>query len=193
MTPTPVAALLFKSMRLCFNIELPDHDLQRVGQSLFDNGKELVSVGHGIVGPDGRLVGSSRRGFPNRELSRFFPVLICLEALTQVNEWHLKRDRFAPLYQSGVYYQEEPPGEEEWLDIPSLYAQGFGDCEDIACALTGEYRHNGVAANPCISFKDFDIRGRRITLVHVLTLMPDDSVEDPSKVLGMKGSYNDHR
>ena len=163
-------------MRLCFNVELPNQDLQRVG----------------LVDLNGRLMGSSRRGFKDRELSRFFPVLLCLETLTQINEWHLRRDRYAPLYQSGVVYQEEPPGEEEWLDIPHLYRQGWGDCEDIACARTAELRHVGIPAVPCISFKDFTVKGQRLTLVHVLTLWPDDTIEDPSKVLGMKGSYNDN-
>lgn len=162
-------------MRLCFNIELPKGDLQRVG----------------LVDMHGRLKGSSLRGYRDRELSRFFPLLLCLETLTQINQWHLRRDRYAPLYRSGVFYKEEPPGEEEWLDIPCLYQQGFGDCEDIACARTAELRHNGIAAVPCISFKDFDVGGKTVTLVHVLTLWPDDTIEDPSKVLGMKGSYSD--
>lgn len=162
-------------MRLCFNVELPNQDLQRVG----------------LVDLDGRLMGSSRRGYKNRELSRFFPVLLCLETLTKVNEWHLRRDRYAPLYRSGVVYREEPPGEEEWLDIPHLYRQGWGDCEDVACARAAELRHAGIPAVPCISYKDFNVKGKRLTMVHVLVLWPDDSVEDPSKVLGMKGSYSD--
>lgn len=164
-------------MRLCFNIELPKGDLQRIG----------------LVDLNGRLQGSSRRGYDGRELSRFFPLLLCLETLTQINQWHLRQDRYAPLYHSGVYYQEEPPGEEEWLDTPSLYKQGFGDCEDIACARVGELRHHrGLPAVPCISYKDFEVGpGKVVTLVHVLVLLPDGSVEDPSKVLGMKGSYSD--
>lgn len=162
-------------MRLCFNIELPRGDLQRVG----------------LVDREGRLRGSSMRGYRDRELSRFYPLLLCLETLVQINEWHLRRDRYASLYQSGVFYKEEPPGEEEWLDIPSLYQQGFGDCEDIASARTAELRHSGVPAMPCISYKDFNVGGKVVTLVHVLTLWPDDSVEDPSKKLGMKGSYSD--
>lgn len=172
-------------MRLCFNIQLPRGDLQRIGAG------DGVLVGAGMVDRAGRLIGSSYRGFANRELSRFYPLLLCLEALTGINEWHLKQDRYAPLYQSGVFYQEEPPGEEEWLDIPTLYKQGFGDCEDIACALVAEHRHNSIAANPCFSFKDFDIGGKVVTLVHILCLMPDNTIQDPSKVLGMKGSYTD--
>ena len=162
-------------MRLCFNIDLPKGDLQRVG----------------VVDLYGRLQGSSRRGYENRDLSRFFPVLLCLETLCQINEWHLRRERFAPLYRSGVYYKEEPPGEEEWLDIPTLYKQGFGDCEDIGCARVAELRKVGVPAVPCICWKEHNIGGKVITLVHVLVLWPDDSLEDPSKILGMKGSYND--
>jgi len=174
-------------MRLCFNIELPKGNLQRVGQIPEDS--ELVSIG--ALDSTGRLLGSSKRGYKDRDLSRFYPVVECLETLTKINEWHLRRKRYAPLYKSGVYYKEEPPGEEEWLDIPCLYKQGFGDCEDIACARTAELRHQGIPAMPCISWKEFDIKGKKLSLVHVLTLWPDDSIEDPSKILGMKGSYSD--
>jgi len=164
-------------MRLCFNIDLPEGNLQRVG----------------MVDAQGRLRGSSVRGYADRDLSRFFPVMLCLETLCQINSWHLRRKNFAPLYRSGVFYKEEPPGEEEWLDIPSLYRQGFGDCEDIACARVAELRRSGIPAMPCISWKEIATRkGKRMTLVHVLVLLPDDSIEDPSKVLGMKGSFNDN-
>lgn len=154
-------------MRLCFNIDMPDRDL-RVGETLE----------------------RSDAGYSNRQYKRFMPLIKCLETLVNVNLWQLARFKkegktVAPLYQSGVFYKAEPPGEEEWLDIPSLYKQGFGDCEDLACARAAELRFMGIGAVPCIRHKK--IGG--VTLVHVLVLWPDGSIEDPSKLLGMKGSY----
>lgn len=156
-------------MRLCFNIELPDSDL-RVGIADMTN--------------------RSLAGYSGRQYKRFFPLVMSLELLCKVNEWQLARfaregKTVAPLYRSGVYYQAEPPGEEEWLDIPSLYKQGFGDCEDLACARVAELRCQGIAAVPAIRHKKFG----QLTLVHVLVLWPDGTVEDPSKLLGMKGEY----
>lgn len=158
-------------MRLCFNIDMPDTDL-RVGEELE----------------------RSDKGYSNRQYKRFMPLIKCLETLVNVNLWQLARfakegRTVAPLYESGVYYKAEPPGEEEWLDIPSLYKQGFGDCEDLACARTAELRFSGIGAVPCIRHRRIETGKGMLTLVHVLTLWPDGSVEDPSKLLGMKGSY----
>ncbi len=160
-------------MRLCFNVDLPERDL-RVGEADMST--------RSAVGAEGR------------EYKRFFPLILCLESLCKVNEWQLTRFReqglsVAPLYQSGVYYKAEPPGEEEWLDIPTLYKQGFGDCEDLACARVAELRDVGIAATPAIRHKLVQTKRGPVTLVHVLCLWPDGQVEDPSKILGMKGDY----
>lgn len=160
-------------IRLCFNIDLPDADLR---------------VGH-VNMSERSLVGTE-----DRELKRFFPLILSLKCLTQINEWQLARfalqgTPLAPLYESGVRYQAEPLGEEEWLDIPSLYKQGWGDCEDIACARTAELRFQGIAAVPCLKSKPVPKPGGTITLVHIMVLWPDGTVEDPSKILGMGGEY----
>lgn len=161
-------------MRLCFNIVLPDTDL-RVGEGLDTMGRSL-------------------KGYSNRQLKRFYPVVLCLETLTKINVWHLRRfaaegKTVAPLYESGVFYQSEPPGEEEWLDIPSLYKQGFGDCEDLACARVAELQVSGIPAVPAIRHKRVSTPRGPVTLIHVLVLWPDGHVEDPSKMLGMRGEY----
>lgn len=158
-------------MRLCFNIDMPDSDL-RVGENLE----------------------RSDRGYSGRQYKRFMPLVKCLETLVNINLWQLARfakegKTVAPLYESGVFYQAEPPGEEEWLDIPSLYKQGFGDCEDLACARAAELRFAGIGAVPCIKHRKIPTAKGTLTLVHVLVLWPDGTVEDPSKVLGMKGEY----
>lgn len=161
-------------MRLCFNIVLPDADL-RVGES--DD-----------------TVGRSGVGYSNRQLKRFYPIIVCLETLVRINVWHLRRlaaegKTVAPLYESGVYYKAEPIGEEEWLDLLTLYKQGFGDCEDLAALRVAELQFSGIPAVPCIRHKKVNGPKGVITLVHVLVLWPDGHVEDPSKLLGMQGEY----
>lgn len=140
---------------------------------------------------------------------RMQPLLIALEALTSINEWHLNEairsgKPLPRLYESGVYYEEEPPGQEDWLDIHSLYRAGKGDCEDLACALAAERRvYDGIMATPIIKQKFIpstklisagypqkEIPQDGIFLVHVLSMLPDGTIEDPSAVLGMRGEYS---
>lgn len=181
-------------MRLCFNIDLPDTDL-RVGtwgpmrdaelrRYLVDQGGPLDMSQRSLLGAEGR------------QYRRFFPVIQCLETLTQIDEWQLARFELAgfplpPLYLSGVRYQEEPPGEEEWLDTPTLYRLKRGDCEDVGCARAAELRFlHHIPAVPCIKFREYSTPKGRLTLIHVLTLHPDGTIEDPSALLGMKGEYS---
>ena len=140
---------------------------------------------------------------------RFEPLRIALEALTQINEWHLREairigKPFPRLYDSGVRYEEEPPGQEDWLDIPTLYRLRKGDCEDLGCALAAERRvYDGIPASPYIKSKFIpskqlllagyprrDLPREGIHLVHDRTILPDGSIEDPSKALGMQGEYS---
>lgn len=181
-------------MRLCFNIELPDADL-RVGAwgperdrslrpYLVDEGGPLDMRRRSMVGAEGR------------QYRRFFPVIQCLETLVQIDEWQLARHSMEGnplplLYDSGVRYEEEPPGAEEWLDTPTLYRLRKGDCEDVACARVAELRFvEQIAAVPAIKFREFSTPKGRLTLVHVLTLWPDGTIEDPSTLLGMRGEYS---
>jgi hypothetical protein len=144
-------------------------------------------------------------GAVGRQYNRFYPVVLCLETLCKINEWHLNQGNYTPLYQSGVVYQAEPPGEEEWLDTPTLYSLGCGDCEDIACARVAELRKQGIPAVPTIKYKEIPINGKTLCLIHVMVLWPEGTVlpmevrqahpdarpdiEDPSRVLGMRGEY----
>lgn len=161
-------------MRLSFNIALPENNLQ-------------------VIGGGVPLSARSLRGYHNRELNRFYPVILCLETLCQINVWHQQQQKMEPLYLSGVRYQAEPPGEEEWLDTVTLRKKKRGDCEDIACDRIGELRHQmKIAAVPAIKWKNFNVGNKIITLVHVLVLWPDGRIEDPSKVLGMGAEFNDH-
>lgn len=172
-------------MRLCFNIDMPDTDL-------------CVSS---LAGDTRDTLQRSDKGYSGRQYKRFMPLIKCLETLVNINLWQLARFSkegrpLPPLYDSGigykarnVFYQLEPSGQEEWLDIPTLYKQGYGDCEDLACARAGELRFTGIGAVPAIRHKKIPTSNGVLTLVHVLVLWPDGTVEDPSKLLGMKGEY----
>lgn len=56
-----------------------------------------------------------------------------LEALYKIDVDYLRAYPNTPrLYdawkQRGLHYMEEPPGQEEWQDIPTVLRMGFGDC-----------------------------------------------------------------
>ena len=61
-------------------------------------------------------------------------ILGCLlNALAESCFAYLEQHPHTPrLYQSGVRYEEEPPGRDEWQDIPDTIARRTGDCEDLA-------------------------------------------------------------
>lgn len=104
-------------------------------------------------------------------------ILVALEFLTQLDEVYLiYHPTTKPLYKSGVQYIVEAAGKEEWLTIPVLYQRGFGDCEDLACALTAERRVKGFPCDPWLTKQ-----GR---VWHVQSIC-NDIIEDPSAVLGM--------
>lgn len=165
-------------MLISFNVTLPDQDLNlRVGDDVAET-------------PYGR----SFIGYSNRQVTRFFPIVMCLEALVRINLWQLKRfaEAGSPLpglYASGVYYKAEPAKVEIWQDMGAMYSQGFGDCEDLACARAAELQFGGTPAVPCIRFKEVSTPAGSVTLIHVMVLHPDGQVEDPSKMLGMRGEY----
>lgn len=134
---------------------------------------------------------------------RFGPILIALEALCKINVWHLENTGpYRRLYDSGVYYEQERPGKEDWLDIPTLYKLGKGDCEDLACVRVAEARfYDKLPADPVIRKKFISsaellrdgypidkIPRDGIYLVHVMARI-DGKIECPSSKLGMKGDY----
>lgn len=139
--------------------------------------------------------------------ARFAPVVIALECLTRINEFHLRRglrvgQPYPRLYSSGVYYKEEKPGYEDWPDVPNVLSQGWADCEDLAAYLAAERRvYDNIPVEPVIRWKHISraellqkgmkgpVPDNGVWLVHCLVRHPDGFIEDPSKVLGMKGEY----
>jgi len=158
------------------------------------------------------------------EMRHFAPIIPLLEGLIKVNEWHLRRSYrraqkgldqpLPPLYASGVRYREDPPGEENWKDIPAVLADGHGDCDRLVAWRVAELRANGYPdAVPLIKWRTVPkqtmiqlghpphmVPDEGIQMVHVCVGLPgwekyahlyeqNPLVEDPSKLLGMGGSY----
>ena len=77
--------------------------------------------------------------------ARIVALVHLLEGLSAVSEARLREHPEAPwLYQSGVRYGEEPPGQDDWQDIPETLALRWGDCEDLACWRIAELRTRGL-------------------------------------------------
>jgi hypothetical protein len=116
--------------------------------------------------------------------ARIVALVHLLEGLSAVNEAWLREHPEAPwLYQSGVRYEEEPPGQDDWQDIPETLALRWGDCEDLACWRIAELRTRGLEyARPHVKQTVF---GRRM-VYHVAVRRADGRLEDPSRILGMR-------
>lgn len=108
---------------------------------------------------------------------------IGLRALVAQNLVYLLEHPDTPLlYDSGIVYQREPPGQEDWQTIPAMLATMNGDCEDLAAWRVAELQAEGEHARIITKSKRMP-SGR--TLVHVLVRREDGSIEDPSIMLGM--------
>lgn len=107
-----------------------------------------------------------------------------LEALVLANVFYLqRRPATPPLYGAGVPYVAEPPGRDNWQDIPRTLALREGDCEDLATWRIAELRvRENENALPHVTAKKIG----DFTLYHILVKRGDGSIEDPSRILGMR-------
>lgn len=117
-----------------------------------------------------------------------------MEALCRINQAEIKNQQslgspFPLLYDSGIYYLREPPGEEQWQDIYVNFAKRNGDCEDLACHRVAELREiYKLPASPFVTFRKVD--GAQFGF-HALVAVRDQAgpngwrLEDPSRKLGM--------
>lgn len=103
-----------------------------------------------------------------------------LEGLTRLDLSQLRRGLAPPLYSSRIRYRREARGNEEWQSAVRANRAGYADCEDLAAYLAASYRLVGVNARVIVKQTGPGLK-------HCLTLMPDGTIEDPSKRLGMKG------
>jgi len=112
-----------------------------------------------------------------------------LEALILADILYLRHTPSAPLvYESGVRYEAEELGDDDWRDIPAILDHNGGDCEDLASWRVGELRIRLAepSARPHItsSVVVHPTEGP-YTLYHIQVQRSDGSIEDPSKLLGM--------
>lgn len=153
-----------------------------------------------------------------------------LWALVYANESYIlaapKRGENVPaLYKSGVRWEAEKPqgrtacpegdGQELFLGIRQVLAQGFADCEDVASWRCAELRMGSVPpvkgpppfpGHPPVTAYPSPFGGtrpagpdcypaffQRLTApgqitIHIVVAWPDGFVEDPSRKLGMGGA-----
>jgi hypothetical protein len=76
-------------------------------------------------------------------------------------------------------------GGERFRDIGRIIENGVGDCDNIAAWRAAELRQHGVKASPYITWRKRFDGGYTY---HVLVRWPDNTLEDPSLLLGMGGA-----
>lgn len=108
-----------------------------------------------------------------------------MDALMNLCSDQIKRykGRIPLLYTSGVRYQQEPRGIEDWQDCLTTLERGHGDCEDLCGYRGGELRAAGIWATPLVTWvvmPDGHIE------YHIQIVYPDGKIECPSRVLGMQ-------
>lgn len=149
--------------------------------------------------------------------SHFAPLVFMLEGLIKLNEWHITRSfkraaagmgaPFPPLYSTGIYYQEDPAGQENWRDAPAILERftqtGKGcDCDQLVCWRVAELRCAGIPAEPVIKWQHLPhelavslgypakfVPAEGLWLVHCCVRFGNGSIEDISKNLGMGGNF----
>jgi hypothetical protein len=153
------------------------------------------------------------------EEEHFAPLLWALEGMATVNEhiikWAMRRaargisPMIPPVYASGVRYQEDPAGREDWRDCLQVMQRGVGDCDQLVSWRLGELRVAGHPCEPAIKWQHIPkevatkIRKADGTPAYPASMVPDEglwlvhcavkhangAIEDISKNLGMGGQY----
>lgn len=107
-----------------------------------------------------------------------------LENLSMANLYAYRSNPTLPsIYDAGVVYRREPPGNEQFKDVHAILADGHGDCEDLACAVAA-WRTVRTHEH-CVPTVTWKRRGPNSWLYHITVLRADGTREDPSRVLGM--------
>lgn len=101
----------------------------------------------------------------------------CLEGLTGVNEWIYRNTQLASIYNGRVKYRRETG--EVWRHAGDVVGDGWGDCEDLACARAGELRAKGERRARVVVVRTGP------TMTHAVVKRGNGKLEDPSRKLGM--------
>lgn len=103
--------------------------------------------------------------------------------LFQDNVQLMNENDYPDLYDSGIVYERENVGVENWQDADELLHNMAGDCEDLACYRAAQYEVSGIGARPeIIKVKEGQY--------HAVVRMPDGTIEDPSRILISKSGYH---
>jgi hypothetical protein len=113
-----------------------------------------------------------------------------VEAVAVQNEFLMKATKagFPKLYESKVTFRNETlagRGLEEIATALTVLKRSWGDCDDLVAYRIAELRAQGVAATAKVYVKAHRVKGKPIRLYHVEVRLPDGSVEDPARYLGM--------
>jgi hypothetical protein len=109
---------------------------------------------------------------------------VLLEALIAIDMIHLIHHPQTPKLADpafGVVYGRT----EEWMSIPSLWLNTFGDCKSLTAMRIAELRRAGKVAKPVFRFRKNKRGG---TDYHILVQVGVNAFQDPSKECGMKDS-----
>jgi hypothetical protein len=120
----------------------------------------------------------------NREYTEFY-LLHMLEGMARSDEEWLRLYPTPPLFKSGVVYNNETTGREDWQDIPTTLESGKGDCKDLAAWYTAEIRSRGGKARCFIRWRKVDGHTTYHVLVLVTLANGKRVIVDPSRRLGM--------
>lgn len=94
-----------------------------------------------------------------------------------------------PLYESGVYYQEERMGQEDFFDIPTVLLQGHADCEDLAAWRCAEYLSVGEMSYIVVTWEAIEHNSGDIDILFHVRVQSRYGLEDPSEILGMNSLW----
>jgi hypothetical protein len=108
-----------------------------------------------------------------------------LAALVLVDYLAIMSDPSVPsLYRSGVRFKREPKGTESFVDLYEVLKNGGGDCAHLAAWRCAELRAKGERATLRVTWQVDPKKNLRV--FHVVVRREDQSVEDPSALLGMR-------
>lgn len=112
-------------------------------------------------------------------------IMALLNALVRINICYLRTHGDVPaLYKSGVRYRREE--KENWQSISALLNSRFGDCEDLACWRVAELIRKGIPSRIELSWKpNYHNSVGRVRREYHVRVRVGNSLEDPSKILGM--------
>jgi hypothetical protein len=131
--------------------------------------------------------GGPGQGWLRRSRRLAWAIKPLLVANVLINRFYLHDNPNTPsIYRSGVRYRNEDPtkGYEDFAIIPSILKRGWGDCDDLCPWRVAELHQAGeTGARIRIKWK----RTSNGKLYHIQVRRADGRIEDPSRLLGMKG------